>query len=205
MKPIQVLVTSLTLSLASLSAQAGYTTLDLSTLVDSDLSGYTNGTSYPGPGAISIGGIPFDLTAGTNGNTWVVGGTASIGTPKSYAITGLNVANITSMYAIINSAFGLCGTSVGAIGASTGASSVSFGLVEGTNVRDHFNSVFCNTATDIVATANYGNGVRFDVYQFDLTGLTSNGANPISGLDFSTFRDAQHAKIFHPRATRFEL
>ena len=127
------------------------------------------------------------LTAGTNGHTWVVGGGASVGTPQSYSITGLNVANIASMYALINSAFGTCGRSVGTIGASAGASSTSFGLVEGANVRDHSNGPFCNTTTDAVATANYGNGVRFDVYQFDLAGITGNGANPISGLHFNTF------------------
>jgi hypothetical protein len=171
--------------------------VDLSSIVNSDLSTYTNGTNYPGPGPITIGGIDFNLAAFPNtSDTGVVGGGASIGVPQNYSITGLNISGVTAMYAIINSAFGTCGTTVGSIGATTSGSSSTTTLMEGQNVRDHFNGVFCNTETDSVATAGYTGDIRFDVYKFDLTGLTGGGATPITGLDFSTFGAAGNGEPF---------
>lgn len=175
------------LAISPAPLQADFVKVDISGIVNSDLADYTNGGFYPGPGPITIGGIPFDLAAGADGNTWVVGGLASIGTAQSYAINGLGITGVTSMYAIINSAFGACGVTVGSIGASTAGSSITFDLVEGQNVRDHYNGVFCNTETDAIATANYGGDVRFDVYRFDLSALTNNGAIPITGFNFDTF------------------
>jgi hypothetical protein len=93
------------------------------------------------------------------------------------------------MYAIINSGFGVCGTTVGSISADvfgSGPGSWTFSLVEGQNVRDHFNDGYCNTAANAIATADYPGGARFDVYRFDLSGLTNNGVIPLTGLDFVT-------------------
>ncbi len=176
----------LSLLMLSLSASGGQIQVDLSGIVNSDLSTYTSGANYPAPGLITIDGISFQLTAGPNGHTWVAGGGASVGIPAAYPVTGLNYANIDTMYAIINSAYGACGTTVGSIGASTAGSSATFPLIEGQNVRDHYNDGYCNTATDAIATATYAGGIRFDVYRFDLSGLTNNGTIPITGVDFAT-------------------
>jgi len=170
----------------SVPAGGAQITVDLSGIINSDLTTYSSGGNYPIPGPITIGGIGFQLTKGSNGHTWVAGGGASVGTPMSYSVTGLNLASVDTMYAIINSGFGVCGTSVGSIGASTLGSSASFGLVEGQNVRDHYNDGYCNSATDAIATADYTGGIRFDVYRFDLSALTNKGTIPIAGLDFAT-------------------
>lgn len=171
-------------AMTSAMAQAGQVTIDLSGIVDSDLTAYTNGWAYPGPGITTIGGVTFDLARGANGATWVAGGLATGGGTVAYTVGGLDIGGVIGMYALINSAFGVCGSTVGAIGASSGGSSASFALVEGENVRDHFQGGFCNTATDVLATADYGSGVRFDMYRFDLSALTAGGINPITAFSF---------------------
>lgn len=199
MKYVQILIAALAMALGSV-AQAAFVTIDLSTIVNSDLTGYTSGTNYPGPGPITIGGIPFELAADPNPipttDTFVVGGGAFVGTPQAYSVTGLSLSGVTSIYAIINSAFGVCPPSdpAGSIGAKSGAASQSYNLVEGTNVRDHVvggSGAFCDTVTDAVVTATYTGAfppdVRFDVYKFDLTVLTNGGLLPLTELDFSTF------------------
>ena len=181
-----VLLSYLTLLIGITPSHAAFITVDLSSIVNSDITTYTNGTNYPAPGLTTIGGIPFELTDGGNGNTFVAGGLASIGTPQSYSIAGLNVANVISMYAIINSAFGDCGSDVGSLTTLSGGDSSTFVLTEGKNVRDHFQGSFCNTQTDAEATANYGFRTIFDVFKFDISVLTNNGLNPVNGLNFKT-------------------
>ena len=163
--------------LSPMAANADFMPLDLSGIVNSDLTVYTNGGLYPGPGSIAIAGIDFNLTDGGNGNTWVVGGLESAA--ANYSVGGLNIENATAMYAIINSAFGACGTEVGSIGVS----GANFTLAEGSNVRDHFMGGFCNVQTDAIATASFGGGVIFDVYKFDLSGLVG----PITEFTFQNF------------------
>ena len=61
----------------SLSAHAGFVTLDLSGFVNSDLTtDYTNGSSYPGPGPTTVGGVPFQLAPINGSDTGVFGGLA---------------------------------------------------------------------------------------------------------------------------------
>src|SRR5580765_863577 len=96
------------LAISPAPLQADFIKVDISSIVNSDLTTYTNGGNYPGPGPITIGGIPIDLAAGPNSTTWVVGGLASIDVAQSYAINGLSISGATTMYAIINSAFGVC-------------------------------------------------------------------------------------------------
>ena len=187
MKTWKVLAASALLSMGPLSAQASYVTLDLTPIVNSDLSTYTNGGFYPGPGPLTIDEIAFELTAGVNGTTWVAGGIASVGAPQAYPISGLHLSGVTAMYALINSAFGACGFDVGSIGAHTASGSVSYLLTEGVNVRDHFTGGFCNSQTEAVATGSYGGGVLFDVYRFDLSALTGGGLDEITAFDFATF------------------
>lgn len=170
----------------SVLAHAGtvYSTLDLSSIVDSDITGYTNGTAYPAPGIISVSGIPFVMTDGGNGNTWVTGGLSS--NAATYSITGLSLSGVTALYFMVNSAWGYCGTTIGSLKVSTALSSSTVNLVEGTNARDHYNGGFCNSTTQSVATWNSAWGsVRFDVYQLNLATLTSNGSRPITGIHFT--------------------
>lgn len=177
----------------SSTAQAGFVTLDLSSLVDSPLSGYTDGANYPVAGNLTIGGVPFVL-AGNNSSASVMGGGAVVGTPTSYALTGLNIGDVVAMYAIINSAFGRCGETIG----SLGANSASFNIVEGANARDHYfgDMTFCQLAPDAVATANYGGTVRLDVFRFDLSAATLNGTLPVTSFLFETLGAAGGGEPF---------
>ncbi|MEM7222765.1 MAG: PEP-CTERM sorting domain-containing protein [Pseudomonadota bacterium] len=169
------------------SAKAGFITQDLSSIANSSITTYTNGGNYPPAGMTTLAGIPFLFANDGSGSANVVGGLASLGTPANYIIPGLNIPNVTSMIAIINSAFGICGTDVGSIGAQSGGSSSTTTLTEGTNVRDHLNDgTFCGTQTEAIATVNFGDDAIYDIYEFDLAALTLGGANPITQFNFNT-------------------
>lgn len=171
---------------ATSTAQAGFVPLDLSAIVNSDITGYTSGGNYPGPGPFPISGIPFSFADGGNGNTHVIGGLASVTTPQMYSIAGLNVPDVIAMYAIINTAFGACGANIGSIGASTAGATSLTTITAGTNARDHLTGAFCNVQTDAIATENFPGNILYDVYRFDLTGLTNNGNDPITEFLFNT-------------------
>jgi len=155
------------LSWPALGLAQGGPQVDISSLVNSDLTTYTNGSDYPpNGGPLTINGVPFNLaTIGSNSDTAVIQTTGQ----QSYSIP-VNLAGITTVYTLINSADGACGTSVGEVdfvGATSGT--YVYTLVEGTNVRDHNNSSFCNTATGIAGSAGFGGGqVRLDMQQINL-------------------------------------
>lgn len=172
---------------AASTAQAAFVPLDLSSIVNSDITTYTNGGNYPGPGPFNIGGIPFVFTDGGNGNTHVVGGLASLGVAQNYSIAGLNLLGVTAMYAIINTAFGICGNDIGSIGAQTAGASTFDTIRTGQNARDHFNDgSFCSTQTDAIATENFPGLLIYDVYRFDLSALTNGGVDAMTEFNFNT-------------------
>jgi MSHA biogenesis protein MshQ len=181
--PRYLLVAALYLGMASAASAVTYYNLNMSNIVNSDLTTYTDGAAYPSPGSVTIGGIPFTLTSGSNGHTWVVGGLAT--SAATYSVTNQSVPTATTMYVIINSAYGTCGDTTGSIKVSTASASVTYSLVEGQNARDHYNGSFCNTETQSIATVNYTGGVRFDVYQFNISTLTNNGATAVTGFSFT--------------------
>jgi hypothetical protein len=149
-------------------AQTGYQ-VDISSLVNTDLTTYTNGGDYPqNGGPLTINGVPFVLaTSGPNNDTSIIQTTGSA--DDSYTIP-VNLSGITTIYTLINSAYGACGTTVGEVDITGVASgTVVYSLTEGTNIRDHNQSGFCNTATDLAGTANFGGGqVRLDMQEIDL-------------------------------------
>jgi hypothetical protein len=167
------------------SPRASASTVDLSGYLNANASGYTSGSNYPAPGTISIGGIPFTLS-GFGGGTGVVQTPSGLST---FDITGLNIANAGVAYTIINSAFGASGATVGSIEfIGSGSATVTYDLVEGQNVRDHYFGGFNNVATNLYATAAYQNGsvvsdgpglVHFDVQQFSLAGLLGQNLSEI--------------------------
>jgi hypothetical protein len=170
--------------------------LDLSSIVNSDLGGTAFGTIFPAPGPTMFGDVPFSMTDGGNGNTWIIEGLRFASDqfsnpPAVYSISGLNIDGAIAMYAQINSAFGVCGFQVGSIGVS-GISNLDFTLIEGKNIRDWFGYDFCSQQTDAIYTANFdfpgGDGIpagdaRLDVYAFDLSGLLG----PIDEFRFENF------------------
>jgi hypothetical protein len=61
---------ALLILIASAPLSGGAITVDLSGIVNSDLTTYSDGGNYPAPSLIAVGGIDFQLTAGPNAKTW---------------------------------------------------------------------------------------------------------------------------------------
>ncbi|MGZ3411855.1 MAG: hypothetical protein ACXWKC_01130 [Xanthobacteraceae bacterium] len=121
----------------------------MSTVVNSDLTGYSSGNLYPqNGGALNVGGVNFNLaTIGPNNHTAVAqtnDNVASITIP-------VNALGIATVYTLINSAFGIIPNhTIGTIDFYRAGSVTPFtySLVEGVNVRDHFQDGFVNTVSD---------------------------------------------------------
>ncbi len=151
------------------SAQGAGSQVDLSSLVNTDLTTYSNGGDYPpNGGPLAVSGVPFILsTIAPNNDTAIIQGSED--GAQSYTIP-INAAGITTVYTLMNSAFGSCGTTIGELD-FTGAASGTYVylLTEGVNIRDHNQSSFCNTAADLSGSASFGGGqVRLDMQEIDL-------------------------------------
>lgn len=158
--------------------------VDLSSYVNANAQTYTQGGNYP-TGSTTINGIGFALASYNGGGTGVFQSDNS-----SIDIAGLNIAGAGVAYTIINSAFGVFGSNVGTITFNgSGGASVTFDLVEGLNVRDHYFGNYNNIATGLYGTAAYSNGtevpdgpgkVHFDVQRFNLSALMGQNISSIS-------------------------
>jgi len=145
--------------------------VNISALVNADLTTYTNGSNYPqNGGPLTVAGVLFTLsTIGSSSHTATIQSSTTSGVPQTYSIP-VNRTGVTTVYTLINSAFGSCGTSVGEldfVGATT--PTFVYVLTEGTNIRDHnIPSGFCQTATGVAGTATFGGLVRLDMQQINL-------------------------------------
>ena len=172
---------------------APYVTVDLSTYVDTsfgNLLGSTVPPLYPTGTSTGNTGVPFAIAntgpASNNGyglNYW--GG--FLGVPNDHgvtlAITGLDIANATTGYTLVNSTFGTLGDNPTIVTfKSSGGSTLTFDLIEGTDVRDYNNDGFVNT-TSAATTAEWftkpASGTdttsqRLDQQTYDLSSLVGN-------------------------------
>jgi hypothetical protein len=176
-------------------AHAGYVPIDLSTYVDTSFGNLINAFpshQYP-TGLNNLGsnltGVPFDIAdvppTTNNGyglNYWggFLGSPSDRGT--TLKITGLNIANVTTAYTLVNSTFGNAGdfpTTVTFI--STGGA-LTFNLVEGAQDRDYNDDGFNNVITP-PTTSWFNNGApadqssaqqRLDQQTYDLSLLSGN-------------------------------
>jgi len=135
------------------AARADDVQVDLSGFVNADLTTYTGGASYPqNGGSLTVDTIPFSLaTIGSNLDTAIV----QASTAQDFSIP-VGTFGVTSAYVLVNSAWGACGTDIGAIDFVGSSGTFTYTLTEGSNVRDHFNGTYCNTAPDIAGTASFG-------------------------------------------------
>lgn len=154
------------------AAPASAATVDISSFVNADLRTYTNGFLYPvGPTSITIGGVGFKL-AGSGSSGLGAIQSAVFGPPDSYVIP-VGQTDVKTVYTVINSAFGAPGANIGSLTFTGLSNTFTYQLVEGANVRDHFNGGFVNTAPGVFATADFGpvapfSNVRLDVQQIVL-------------------------------------
>jgi hypothetical protein len=168
------------LSIAPLQAAP----VDISGAVNSDITQYNNGDLYPQTGGILVvGGVTFDL-ATINGHT-----ASALAVFQTINIA-VDQSGINTMYALINSGFGTAGSNIGELQFNGSTGSFVYQLVEGTNVRDHNNDGFENSATDITATASFADPqnpnreVRLDMYTISFGNIgTLNSIDLISNSD----------------------
>jgi hypothetical protein len=169
-------------------ANAGTVTtpIDLSGSVTGSLTTFTNGDQYPqNGGTVTVGGVNFILPTCSNGQCFDLSGhqtsaldgkTGVIGSfandpahPQQVVVdvSALNIVGATTVYTLANTAFSasnippqdLLGKVIGDITFVGLHSTYTYNFVEGQNIRDHLQGGFVNTATDVVATATFQNGV----------------------------------------------
>jgi hypothetical protein len=163
-------------------ARAGTTTsISIAGDVNSNVRTYTDGNNYPiAPVVNTVDGVPFQLVPlSKSANSLGVIQTPD-GKTSSFTIPA-GVAGVTKVFTLINSTFGQAGIDVGSIEfKGMKGSDVTFQLVEGNNIRDHFQNVFENSATNVFKNP-YLNGVqnpsgpdRLDMQTFTLPASFAN-------------------------------
>lgn len=152
-----------------LSAQAGYTELTLPDL-NLDIRTLTDGATYNPlfPGDQTFNGVPFTLAEDADDDTawWRSdAAVASLDIP-------VNVFGVTKAYTIINTAWGSFGTTDGTVEFfGSGGGYYAVALVQGTNIRDHYDGSFVNTIDGVTAVSafNVGSGrARLDMQIYTL-------------------------------------
>src|SRR5262249_2752008 len=100
------------------------------------------------------------------------------------------VAGPTTVYTLMNSIFGTAGSDIATVEfRGLNGSDARFDLVEGTNIRDHFNGSFNNTIAPGTPSAAFGSSDRLDGQTFVLPAafatdtltdiiVTGHGGNP---------------------------
>src|SRR5215472_4000896 len=119
--------------------RADSTPIDISGLVNSDLTTYSGGGNYPQHGGVlTVNGVAFNLaTIGQGADTAVIQSSPNDGVAQTYSIP-IGLFGVTSAYTLINSAFGDCNQNIGELDFIGSSTTVQYLLTEGTNVRDHF-------------------------------------------------------------------
>jgi hypothetical protein len=164
--------------------------IDISGLVNSDLTTYSGGSNYPqNGGSLTVAGVTFQLsTIAPNNNTAVIQGSTAFGVSETYTIP-VNLFGIQTVDTLINSAFGTLGTDIGSlVFHGAGGETFTYTLTEGFNVRDHFEDGFVNSATNLAGTANFGNPPgtdRLDMQEILLPAIFASAT--LTSIDFNSF------------------
>ena len=157
-----------------------------------DIRTFSGGSNYnslfSGPGTTTDwiwNGVPFDLAEDSNGNTVYYSTTAT-----SLTIPA-NVYGVTQAYTLINSAWGTGGVSVGKVefyGSAGGYYEVD--LVEGTNVRDHYNDGFENNIDGVTAVNAFTSQDGMDRLDMQIYNLPSSFATQtLTDIVFTIFAE----------------
>ena len=137
-------------AVAPLAQAATFTTLTLPSL-NVDIRAFTDGATYNPlfPGTQTWNGVPFLLAVDASGNTAFENGVLDI---------AVGVFGVTQAYTIINSRFGTLGSNNGTIEFIGSSSSFTVDLIQGSNIRDHFDGVFNNTIDNVNAVPAFNVG-----------------------------------------------
>ena len=153
---------------APLAQAATFTTLTLPTL-NLDIRTLSDGTRYNPlfPGTSTFNGVPFQFAVDGSGNTAFQND--GLNTPSSGVLDiPVGVFGVTQAYTIINSRFGRVGAlpngSVSFIGS---VDTVTVNLIQGSNIRDHFNGMFNNTIDGVNAVGAFNPGAGANEARLD--------------------------------------
>jgi hypothetical protein len=170
-------------------------TIDLSGLVNSDLTTYSGGSDYPqNGGSLTVNGIGFQLaTLPANNHTAVIQGSTNFEDTQTYVIP-VNQLGVTTVYTLINSAFGSLNTDIGSLTfVGLLGETYTYTLTEGVNVRDHFNDGFVNSASNLSGTANFGPLDRLDMQSIVLP--IAFATDTLTEIDFFPLGRAAMARL----------
>jgi hypothetical protein len=181
--PLTVLVA---IFAATTGLQASQTQIDISGQVNADIQTYTGGANYQFGGTqLNVNGVGFGLAElGNSPTTTGVVQTPSDGQlhPYTFAVPANTYA--TTLYTLINTAWGGPGVNEGSIVVTgTGGETATLNLIEGFNIRDHFNDGYVDSLTDPTVVSTYfvggvpnstGGSDRLDMQELNLP-TTFNG------------------------------
>jgi hypothetical protein len=170
----RALALCVSLGMSTAVASASEVIVNVDPYVNANLQTYTNGNNYPLGGTVlnSVTGVSFNVANFPQGGTGAI--QASTGGPDSFDIA-VNIANPDTVHTLMNSGFGSFGSTIGSIEfKATGGLDYTVDLVEGQDIRDHFNGFFNNTIGTgalgpiYVSTFSFGGDVRLDEQAFVL-------------------------------------
>ena len=156
---------------APLAQAAPFTRLTLPSL-NIDIRTFTDGATYNPlfPGTPTFNGVPFQFSVDASGNTAFQND--MLGNPTSGLLDiPVGVFGVTHAYTIINSSFGAFGANNGSVSFIGSVDTFTVDLIQGTNIRDHFDGGFNNTIDGVnaVPAFNVGTGrARLDEQIFNL-------------------------------------
>jgi hypothetical protein len=172
--------------LATAAPAKADTVVNLNSEVNANLQTFTGGSNYPlGGTTLTVGGIPFVLANIPGGGTGIVQtAPASQSAPSIFDIV-VDIPSAGTVYTLINSAFGQLGFTDGSVEfIGTNGADATFLLIQGMNIRDHFNGVFNNTIEPGTLSADFGPD-RLDRQTFVLPGIFANST--LTDIRFSGF------------------
>jgi hypothetical protein len=153
---------------AACHAHAQYTSIDLSSYTNYIGDFQTAGYNYPDAGyAYTNGGIPF-ISSSDDSTGYPDPNEGLIYLGPNTGLYSVNIAvdetGVESVYTEINSAYGTTGTQPGTVELVGSNGTVTYDLIEGDNIRDHFYGDFTNTVeTGIGGTVYWESGVPIQV------------------------------------------
>lgn len=146
------------LGLFTVAASQAVIHVNFDTLVNARLSTLTGGNGYPpNGGMLTLGGIEHRIAVNGSNES------ACMFVANETKIVPVNSFGVAEVYTIINSGYGAFGQPNGQVEIhGSGGLVHTIPLMQGDNIRDHYNGNYNNSAPNVNATHNFSTGVRMD-------------------------------------------
>lgn len=161
---------ALTLAWGAMHSHAQFVSIDITPWTNENIRAWTAGNQYPtGNQTLTVRGVPmFVTTFNSNANSLGAMVLPASGSTHAWDIP-VNVTGAKTLYTLMNNAWGVCGRELGMIEVfGQNGSYASMTLIEGFNIRDHFNGSYCNSLTDPNTFAFGFGSVRLDQQKLEL-------------------------------------